>query len=195
MDDLSILQTHKILPAFLDDGLLPSQFLFKRRNILHSSPYEISMKDLTIIFGYNKQRQSIISGFTGFRKLLLKYGFDSGFFWIGGSFVELSEKTIGRDPNDMDLVYFMNKPKNINTITEYQQYLSAIKKVFARRTIKAEYRVDCFFHDLIPIYDWYSPEAYIRKIAEWYAVFSTAREGGRMTKGFLRMDQDEPISG
>lgn len=69
-------------------------------------PYPIALDDFARYFTYSTARISLFRGLLEIRKDLKLRGI-SGFQWINGSFVQ-SEAIYGRDPEDMDILTWVN---------------------------------------------------------------------------------------
>lgn len=142
------------------------------------SPYEISMVDIVQRFGLNARRRSLLSGLLDYRTQLRTLGFNFGFQWIDGSFVEDVENTQGREPNDIDLITFAVRPENIPDLR-----LMAMNKpdLFDPAQTKAKYGCDAYFVDLglstLAIHDY---------TVYWLTLFSHQR-ATNLWKGMLKV--------
>lgn len=139
------------------------------------SPYTVSLKDLIIHFATSPERRDILQGFLNYRRALHEMGLDSGFQWLDGSFMENVEALENRPPNDMDVVSFLNIPKNFAPSTED---LLIFNPVIAKERFKVDaYTVEM---NLMP------PEQVISRSAYWYSMWSHRRN--QAWKGFLKID-------
>ena len=106
----------------------------KRREDL--SPYSCTVEELCDRFATSPKRREILDGFLALRREFFKIGL-KGFQWVDGSFVEDIEMHEGRDPDDIDVVTFVDSAKDdLAVITLIQ---SSNKLLLSPRHIKTTY--------------------------------------------------------
>lgn len=89
-------------------GVLPPIYPGDLGHSPNRSPYPINMSKIVSILGFSEPRQAILQGLLNYRAALYDLGIVQGFQWIGGSFVEDIERLECRNPNDVDVVTFLN---------------------------------------------------------------------------------------
>jgi hypothetical protein len=102
-------------------------------------------------------------------------GFDRGFQWLDGSFVE------SKDPKDLDVVSFLYRPAGIHDRNDLARHLHANINIFGRAQVKAAFHLDAFPIDLDG-----SAEAVVSLTRYWLGLFSH-RRGDDLWKGMLQV--------
>ncbi|MCB8977163.1 MAG: hypothetical protein H6657_07010 [Ardenticatenaceae bacterium] len=177
-----------MIPQFNQNGVLPPYLpSSKPTNRDHTSPYRISMLELVQRFALSSERRSILRGLIQYRQALRAAGFEHGFQWIDGSFVEDCEGYRDRPPNDIDIVSFLHRPE------KYQADESEFREFFYSTVVnlldaKDEYLCDAYYVDLNA-----SPVAVVKNTHYWFGLFTHQRETF-VWKGMLEIplqDDDE----
>jgi hypothetical protein len=170
------------IPTFTIDGVLPpyvgpdgpggtSEDL---------SPYAVSATEVATTLGGSDQRKLILRGWLRHRAALRAIGFDRGFQWLDGSFVEKKE------PRDLDVVTFVYRPHGVADRTELARLLRDNLNLFGRAQVKAGYGLDFFAIDLDA-----SAEALVNLSRYWLGLFSHRREDD-LWKGMLQVRLEDP---
>ena len=73
------------------------------------------MSEIIGRFASSPRRRALLSGLLNYRQLLNGLGYVSGLQFINGSFVEDVENREGRDPNDIDVFSFLERPIRYRT--------------------------------------------------------------------------------
>jgi hypothetical protein len=164
-----------VLPPFMDDdavgGLSPR------------SPYQATMSALVSRFATSPERAAILRGFLDYREELRQIGFEEGFQWIDGSFVEACEQVKGRPPGDVDVVSVFHRP---GAHAEEPAWLNFVGQhgdtLLDQAYCKATYACDAYFIDLD------IPQRLIsEQTAYWFGLFSHQRDTFRW-KGLVQLD-------
>ena len=132
------------IPAFTHDGVLPP---FVGRDgpggaPEDMSPYVATATEVVTTFGHTTERKNILRGWLRHRAELRAAGFDTGFQWLDGSFVEEKE------PKDLDVVAFLYRPAGIADGGALAKLMRTHADLFIRSRVKSEYRLDFFPIDL-----------------------------------------------
>lgn len=170
------------IPAFTIDGVLPpyvgpdgpggtSEDL---------SPYVVSATEVVTTLGGSDQRKTILRGWLRHRAALRAIGFNRGFQWLDGSFVEKKE------PRDLDVVTFFYRPRGVNDPTALARLLRDHIDLFGRAQVKAGFALDFFPVDLDG-----SPETLVNLSRYWLGLFSH-RRGDDLWKGMLQVRLENP---
>jgi len=170
------------IPAFTIDGVIPpyvgpdgpggtSEDL---------SPYAVSASEVVATLGTSDQRKIILRGWFRHRAALRAIGFNRGFQWLDGSFVEEKE------PRDLDVVTFIYRPRNVTDSTALARLLRDNIALFGRAQVKESYGLDFFPIDLNG-----SPEALVSLSRYWLGLFSHRREDD-LWKGMLQVRLEDP---
>jgi hypothetical protein len=132
------------LPDFNIDGLLPP-FVGDTPAGPRSemSPYRGSALDVVLAFSFTEGRKSILRGWLLHRKALRAIGFDVGFQWLDGSFVEKV-----KEPMDIDTITFLRRPEHVRNLPDLGRFWRANLPVLGRPQVKASFHVDFFPLDL-----------------------------------------------
>jgi hypothetical protein len=132
------------IPSFNINGVLPPYVGTSGPggDATDMSPYEVSATEVVTTFGTSAERQKILRGWLEHRAALRALGFDKGFQWLDGSFVEK------KDPKDLDVVLFSYRPAGVSNANLLAQLLRGNLNVFGRAQVKSSYHLDFFAIDL-----------------------------------------------
>jgi hypothetical protein len=161
-----------VLPPFLP-GATP-------QSIKAVSPYKTSLLDVVRKFSQNASRLQLINGLISYRQKLRACGINSGFQWIGGSFIENCEDVRGRAPKDIDVVTFFSLPSNLSP----KYIFESVPDLFDPETNKKNYLCDAYVVDL-----GCSPSYVVRQTTYWFGLLSHERDHF-MWKGMLEIPLD-----
>jgi hypothetical protein len=165
------------IPPFSIDGVLPPYVGASGPGGLlqDMTPYVVTAVEVVSTLGTTTKRKEILGGWLNHRAVLRGLGFQRGFQWLDGSFVE------DKDPNDLDVVTFVFRPPTAPGPIELNALIRAHSHVFERSQVKATYMLDAFFIDLNG-----SPEAIVSVSRYWLGLFSHRRIDG-LWKGMLQV--------
>jgi hypothetical protein len=173
-----------MIPPFTISGVLPP---FTGQDVTHSasvSPFDVGMVDFIQHFGINEPRKAILIGLLNYRRDLRALGFEEGYQWIDGSFVEDVEAVRGRAPDDIDLVTIAPRPEAYSSANDWADFVASNADIFYPTRAKEKYKTDAYFIDLGK-----RPELIVEDATYWYGLFSHQRASA-LWKGMLRI----PIS-
>ena len=139
------------------------------------------MLELCQRFGTSLERQDILKGLLRWRSLLHNAGFESGWQWIDGSFVENIEVLEKRAPNDMDMVTFHGPPDQ----AKFDAALLTNPAMLDWNATKTCYKLDHYCVDLSE-----AGHAVAENARYWGLLFSHRRDG--VWKGMLRVELNTP---
>jgi hypothetical protein len=139
------------------------------------SPYVASAVEIVSTFGTSAKRKKILAHWLDHRADLRAVGFQQGFQWLDGSFVE------DKDPNDLDVVTFVFRPPTAADDATFNAFLTANRHVIDPTQIKARYMLDVFFVDLNAF-----PESVVSVSRYWFGLFSHRRID-EIWKGMLQV--------
>jgi hypothetical protein len=165
------------IPPFSIDGVLPPYVGNSGPGgpPQDMTPYMVTAVEVVSTLGTDAGRQTILSRWLGHRDALRALGFQHGFQWLDGSFVE------NTDPNDLDIVTFLFRPATVARPAELAALMGANPQLFDRAQVKARYMLDAFFIDLNG-----SPEAIVNVSRYYVGLFSHRRVDG-LWKGMLQV--------
>lgn len=177
-----------MIPQFNHNGVLPPFLPSSNPTVLKdTSPYRISILELVKRFAVTDERRNILRGLIQYRQALKGAGFEDGFQWIDGSFVEDCEGYRDKPPNDIDLVSFLHRPDRYQTDeNEFREFFYST--VVDLLDAKNEYLCDAYYVDLDG-----HPIAVVRNTHYWFGLFTHQRETF-IWKGMLELpfqDDDE----
>ncbi|PKN21437.1 MAG: hypothetical protein CVU65_16875, partial [Deltaproteobacteria bacterium HGW-Deltaproteobacteria-22] len=129
----------------------------------HRSPYPVSLTDVVMRFSTSTNRRAILKGFLNYRAELHRHGFQNGFQWIDGSFLENIETIERRVPRDLDVVTFLHTPENTSSPDD--------ERFLDHAWAKTEFKVDAYLVEL----DLISPRELTCWAAYWYSLWSHRR--------------------
>jgi len=133
------------VPAYNNDGILPP---FLGPSPAHASglmsPYKVTVSDIVDRFATSRERITILRGWLQHREGLRALGYDRGFQWLDGSFVE------DKEPKDLDVVTFVTfGPPSFADADAAWVSFGSNQHLFDRGAVKAGFRLDAFFIDLL----------------------------------------------
>ncbi|MGO4724011.1 MULTISPECIES: DUF6932 family protein [unclassified Inquilinus] len=169
------------IPPFTIDGVLPPYVGPDGPGgaAEDMSPYVATALEVALTFALTGSRKSILRGWLRHRDALRAIGFNRGFQWLDGSFVE------NKDPRDLDVVSFLYRPEGISTPAQLEMIMHANLNLFSRPLVKAEFSLDAFLIDLDG-----SPEALVNSTRYFLGLFSH-RRGDDLWKGMLQVRLDD----
>lgn len=164
------------IPGFTIDGIIPP-FTGKGPGDDPSfmSPYEADALEVVLRFGTSEKRREILGKWLNHRAALRGIGFEMGFQWLDGSFLEEKE------PNDLDIVSFVYAPANLTTEEELISFWNNNLGLLDRDQVKNNYSLDAFVLDLNG-----SPEALVSLSRYYLQLFSHQRES-YLWKGMVQV--------
>ena len=107
-------------------------------------------------------------------------GFNQGFQWLSGSFLEDIESLETRAPKDVDLVTFCHRPKFAIEDNKWKELVDANHQIFNPRFVKLKFNCDAYFVDLNT-----AAESVVSQSRYWFGLFSHRRGG--LWKGLLQI--------
>lgn len=169
------------IPSFTIDGILPPYVGPNGPGGASEdlSPYVVTAVEVAATLGRTNERREILRKWLQHRAALRAIGFDRGFQWLDGSFVEQKE------PRDLDVVTFVNRPPGIQDATTLFGLMRANLNLFGRTQVKAAFSLDFFAVDLDG-----SPEALVNLTRYWLGLFSH-RRGDDLWKGMLQVRMED----
>lgn len=145
------------------------------------SPYLVTSTEVVTTLATSATRRTILRGWLDHRASLRAIGFDRGFQWLDGSFVE------DKEPRDLDVVAFLYRPPGIRDGNTLARLMQSNIGLFGRAQVKATYSLDFFPVDLNG-----TPEALVSLTRYWLGLFSHRRQDD-LWKGMLEVRlEDEP---
>ena len=170
------------IPPFTIDGVLPPYVGPSGPGGApeHLSPYPATPLEVVTTLGHTNERRVILQGWLRHRAELRAIGFERGFQWLDGSFVE--QKT----PKDLDMVTFLYRPTGIVTPNQMAMLMRANLNLFGRPQVKAAFNLDFFGVDLNG-----SPENLVNVTRYWLGLFSH-RRADDVWKGMLQVRLEDP---
>jgi hypothetical protein len=165
------------IPSFTIDGVLPPYVGpdGPGGGAEDMTPYAVSALEVVATLDLTDRRKTILRGWLRHRDALRGVGFDRGFQWLDGSFVE------SKDPKDLDVVSFLYRPADIHDRNDLARHLHANINIFGRAQVKAAFHLDAFPIDLDG-----SAEAVVSLNRYWLGLFSH-RRGDDLWKGMLQV--------
>ena len=165
------------IPSFTIDGVLPP---FVGPNGPGGapedlSPYPTTATEVVTTLAMTPTRRTILKGWLDHRASLRAIGFDRGFQWLDGSFVE------DKEPRDLDIVAFLYRPPGIHDGNMLARLMHGNIGLFGRAQVKATFSVDFFPVDLNA-----TPEALVSLTRYWLGLFSHRRQDS-LWKGMLQI--------
>lgn len=150
---------------------------------LPRSPYVTTMGEFVTRFATSPGRAAILRGFKGFRDALRGVGFENGFQWVDGSFVEACERVKGRPPGDVDVVSVVHRPNAYIDQQAWSDFVGQHSLTLLDPThCKATFSCDAYFIDLNT-----TPRKVAEQSAYWFGLFSHQRDTFRW-KGLVHLD-------
>ena len=170
------------IPSLTADGVLPP-FVGPGGPAASSqnlSPYKATALEVINRFGSTPSRKSILKGWLAHRAGLREVGFDRGFQWLDGSFVE------NKDPNDLDVVTFLYRPPWINDPKSLSSHIQENLHLFQRPSVRERYSLDFFPVDLDG-----SSEVIVESSRYFLSLFSH-RRNDQLWKGMIQVRLEDP---
>lgn len=168
-----------LIPSFTHSGVLPPFSGPNPTSAALNSPYKCTMMEFVTAFSGTAARKALLRGMLGYRDALRKAGFNSGFQWVNGSFVEDVESTRKRPPADIDLVTFASRPAAHAARAQWLPFVIANPTLFVPVQTKNLYFCDAYFVDLTR-----DPTYVAEQSAYWCSLFSHRRSSG-LWKGMV----------
>ena len=165
------------IPEFTPDGVLPP-FVGAREPGGHAgdmSPYTTTALEVAASFGGTPERQVILRGWLAHRAAMRAVGFDRGFQWLDGSFVE------DKQPHDLDVVTFLYRPEAVSDPAALAAMMRTNPDLFQRQQVSQKYSVDFFPIDLNG-----SPEGIVGLTQYFLGLFSHRRRDN-LWKGMVQV--------
>jgi len=165
------------IPAFTIDGVLPP-FVGPDGPggaAVDLSPYIVTALEVVQRFGVTPERRTILSGWLRHRAAMRAIGFDRGFQWLDGSFVE------DKQPRDLDVVTFLYRPTGVRDRDTLAAMMHANLDLFLRPRVREVYSLDSFSIDLDG-----SSEGLVGTSRYYLSLFSH-RRGDTLWKGMLQV--------
>jgi uncharacterized protein DUF6932 len=169
------------LPAFNIDGVIPPFVGAHGPGGVPEdlSPYKASVLETVHALSFSEGRKSILRGWLLHRKALRAIGFNDGFQWVDGSFVEQN-----KEPKDIDVVMFFRRPPTANNAIDLAKHIQANLPVFSRMQVKATFHVDFMPVDLDG-----TPEVLV-DLTRYYAGLFSHRRTDFVWKGMIQVPMD-----
>jgi hypothetical protein len=143
------------------------------------SPYSVTAVEVAATLGSTDQRRAILRNWLRHRAALRAIGFDRGFQWLDGSFVE------NKDPKDLDVVAFLYRPINTRDLAALSTLVFANIRLFDRTQVKAAFDLDLLLVDLDG-----STETVVNMTRYFLGLFSH-RRGDELWKGMLQVRMED----
>ncbi|MCE2988472.1 MAG: hypothetical protein LW830_11575 [Phenylobacterium sp.] len=166
------------IPRFTIDGVLPPFIGPNGPGGAHEdlSPYVATATEVVTVLGTSSVRREILTNWLRHRAALRAAGFDRGFQWLDGSFVE------EKDPNDLDIVSFLHRPNGYVESSDFSIFLQSNQHILHAPIVKFQYKLDFFPVDLNS-----SPETLVSLTKYWIGLFSHRRYD-YVWKGIVQVD-------
>ena len=162
------------IPDWTAEGVLPPLDVGNPTGT-NRAPYPVSLYDLVVRFATTPERCQILDGYLRHRAALHANGYQAGFQWLDGSFMEDVETLERRPPGDIDVVSFVQAPAAANPAPGD---LDALDHAAA----KTRFKVDSYFVELEAV----APNEVAFWSAYWYSMWAHRRN--LAWKGFLQVD-------
>ena len=130
-------------------------------------------------FAVTAARRTILRNVLVVRKVLQACGVINGVQWLGGSFVEQTALTRGRDPNDIDLVTYFGE----HAATVYNELLRRLPEFTDPSQMQAKYLIDNYFEQFLR-----DQTDMLGKVVYWSNLFGHTQQNVR--KGYLQVSLD-----
>ena len=166
------------IPAFDHNGVLPPH-LGMPTEAAHLSPYPATVEEICQRFCFSSERQTILQGWLDLRRGLRNLGYNQGFQWLDGSFVEdIESGERSRPPGDIDIVSFL-----FPTVLSVAQMDAGLLNVLSNRAAtKLQFQVD---HFIVPLNA--SSISIVEQTRYWCGLFSHRRLDS-VWKGMLKVE-------
>lgn len=162
------------IPGFSIDGVLPPFVGSNPADKTTISPYIATAREVVATFGGSEGRRTILRGWLRHRAAIRALGFDRGFQWLDGSFVE------DKEPRDLDVVSFVFYPPGMNPM-QVRATMGNHRSEFSPAGAKLAYHLDAYFVELDG-----APEAIVLLTRYWSGLFSH-RRGDFLWKGMVQV--------
>lgn len=164
------------IPDFTIDGIIPPfSGIGPGGDPSSMSPYEADPLEIVLRFGTSEKRREILGKWLDHRTALRGIGFETGFQWLDGSFLEEKE------PNDLDIVSFVYPPAGLTTEEQLTSFWNSNLGLLERNRVKSDFLLDAFFLDLSG-----NPEALVSLARYYLQLFSHQRES-YLWKGMVQV--------
>lgn len=141
------------------------------------------MSEFVARFATSIERAAILRGLLQFRHEIRAAGFQSGFQWLDGSFVERCEAVKGRPPGDVDVVSVLKRPAENSGELDWGEFVDLHGDTLLDQAYcKTNFSCDAYFIDLD-----ISPDLVSQQSAYWFGLFSHQRDTFRW-KGMVQID-------
>lgn len=140
--------------------------------------------ELVARFRTNDPRKALLRGLIAYRQHILSDGYDQGFQFINGSFVEDVEAIRGRPPGDIDVMSFLVRPqKYVGDQSAWETVGKQfwLTEVRGRAANRARFSLDTFAALL--------DEANYRNFTYWHGLFSEQKRTFA-PKGYIVINLD-----
>lgn len=178
---------HSLPPCNPDGFLAPRQDWEAGPVAWLESPFLIPLEQFVERFAFNEKRRQILDGFLAHRMDLRAEGFETGFQWIGGSFVEDVEGLEGRNPNDIDVVSFLRCPPAITDPLAIEAFFEGQMARHDRKLVKQNRLCDSFLVPFPPRRFQWSLDAIATPIIHWMNLLGSHRKTLKW-KGLIQID-------
>ena len=164
-----------MIPPFDHNYVLPPYVGTSPAKRAAQSPYPTDIVEFCQKFAFSPARIAILKDFVAFRLEFYNQGLNGLIQWIDGSFVEDKMRSLGQEPNDIDVVTIVPGMSD--------EQVEKLKKEFPEfvypSKAKSKFNVD---HYLLSVSD---PITAIRNTQYWIQLFSHNRRG--VWKGMLEI--------
>ena len=166
------------IPNFDHNGVLPPH-LGMPTEATHLSPYPATAAEVCHRFCFSNERRIILRGWLELRRGLRTLGYNQGFQWLDGSFVEdIENGERSRPPGDIDVVSFLSP----SPLSVKQMDANLLGILSNRTATKAQLCVD---HFIVPLSS--SGISIVEQTRYWCGLFSHRRLDS-VWKGMLKVE-------
>ena len=169
-------------PRFSENGFLPP-YLGKIEEQAGYSPHLLTSSEVVHLLGYTPTRRKMLRQFFMFRKKLHKCGVQRGVQWLGGSFVEKTEVTRSREPQDIDVVTLFGEHMPMI----YNRIISEIPAFTDPAAMKENFALDSYFVKLPT-----TQSQNLDEITFWSSLFGHSKQN--VWKGYICLDLDRRLA-
>lgn len=171
-----------MIPPLTSDGYLPPYLGGHPTRSHGMAPFKTTVMELATTFATTTDRRVAFAGLLEFRQMLRSEGFENGFQWIDGSYVEACEYIRGRPPKDIDVVTFFRRPKRLRKQEDWHAFFhSTFKALFDRHSVRSKTCCDVYYEDLdLP------SDVLVARARYWFGLLSHQRSSG-LWKGLLEI--------
>jgi hypothetical protein len=171
------------IPPFGPSGILPT-YLGGNPGGTDRSPYAATVVELVERIQTSGARKVLLRGLVAYRQHILSDGYDRGYQFIDGSFVEDVETIRGQPPGDIDVLSFLVRPQKYVKDPHAWEAVGKqfwLAEVRGRATNKARFSLDTVAVML--------DEANYRHYTYWHGLFSEQRRSFA-PKGYIVINLD-----